>query len=69
MNPLLVKFLKHFGFVLAGAVVAAALGFVTGDPSFASFIEAHPALSGVVPFIAGLLGSLSKFIADLDASN
>ena len=69
MNPLLQKFLKHFLFVLAGAVVAAALGFVTGDPSFAAFVEAHPALSGLVPFIAGLLGSLSKFIADLDANS
>ena len=68
MNPLLVKFFKHFGFVIAGAIVAAALGFISGDPSFAAFVEAHPALSGLVPFIAGLLGSLSKWIADQDAA-
>lgn len=70
MSPIWVKFFKHAGFVVAGAATAAVAGMVFADGSpVLAFITAHPVLSGLVPFVSGLLGSASKWLQNqADAS-
>lgn len=69
MNPLLLKFIKHAGFVLAGAAVAALVGLLQGDPAVTAFISTHPILAGFVPGVAGALGALSQLLKDLDTNS
>jgi hypothetical protein len=62
VNPLVLKFLKHAGFVAVGAAVAALAGMVTGDKAVTDFLTGHPLYAAIVPFVAGALGSLAKWL-------
>jgi hypothetical protein len=62
MNPLVLKFLKHAGFVVAGAAVSGLASLATGDQAVAAFVKAHPFYAGIVPVVAGALGSFAKWL-------
>jgi hypothetical protein len=61
MNPSLVKWFKHAGFVVVAAIGAALLGMLNGDPAVMTFIKDHPVYAAFVPIVAGLLGALTRW--------
>jgi len=69
MNPLLLKFLKHAGFVVLGAVAMSLTSMLAGDPAILAFLVAHPAYSAIVPVVSGLLGMAAKYFQDKAAAD